>query len=292
MIASDRDFIAIVGPTASGKSELALRIAANTEVEIVSCDAVQVYRGFDIGTNKPSPSIRKEIAHHLIDLVDWHEDYNAARYRREAGQKIRKIKKRRKIPVLVGGCGLYFRALLGDNWHSAPPADPKLRDQLQRLSNTELQQKLLHLDPQRAREIHVHDRVRLIRANEIAQLSGKPLQELAADTEHRLRPYTIYLKPPRTSLCRQIEYQTQQMLRAGLVVEVKNLLAAGYGKAQPMRSIGYRQVQAHLADEIPATQLEQKIIWATRQYAKRQVTWFNKVEYDVCWPDFGSTYAL
>ena len=294
MIGPDRDFIAIVGPTASGKSELAMRIASNIEVEIVSCDSVQVYRGFNIGTNKPSPSIRREITHHLIDLVDWHEDYDAARYRREAGQTIKEIRKRQKIPLLVGGCGLYFRALLGNNWHSAPPADTKLRTQLRRLSNTELRQKLQQLDPQRAEEIHPHDRVRLIRANEISQLSGKPLLELPPDTEYQLRPYTIYLKPPRAHLCQQIAHRAQQMLRAGLVAEVKTLLARGrgHGRAQPMRSIGYKQVHAHLTGEVPAAQLEQKIIWATRQYAKRQVTWFNKIDYDVCWPDFGSTYAL
>ena len=281
--------IGIVGPTAAGKSELALRLAVKLNAEIVICDSVQVYRGFDIGATKPDTRARQRVRHHLLDSVAADEDYSAGRYRYAARQVITAIHARGRCALVVGGCGLYWRALLGHCWHDAPPADSKRRATLMRLGNAELMQQLQQCDPRRAAQIHPADRVRLLRAVEIAQLSGKARHELPPAIGEELQPQVIYLKPPRELLHRRIEARTQAVLAAGLVAEVRSLLANGCSpQAKPMQSIGYRQVVAYLRGELQEQELATKIVYATRQYAKRQITWFNKVKHDMCLSDSGT----
>ena len=280
-----RDFIAIIGPTASGKSQLAMRLATQVaaEAEIVACDSVQVYRGFDIGANKPTPQQQRLVPHHLLDLVSWSEDYDAERYRQAARQAIREISDRGKMPIVVGGCGLYFRALLGNSWHSNLPRDHQLRAKLASLNNDQLFEQLKQLDHQRAQQIHHHDRLRLIRATEIATLTGKKFSELADNDQFELIPYTIYLRPPRADLCLAIERRARQHLTDGLVAEVQRLLAQGCDTSRkPLRSIGYQQVSDYLVGKVREEELIVQIVQATRQYAKRQTTWFNKVAHDIC----------
>ncbi len=282
VVARDR-IVAIVGPTAAGKSALAMRLAQQLRAEIVICDSVQVYRGFDIGAVKPSVAARRQVVHHLIDSVEAHEDYSAGRYRRAARAVIATILARGHRALVVGGCGLYWRALLGHEWHDTPPAAAQLRAELACLSNVQLVQRLRALDPSRAVEVHPADRVRLLRAIEIAQVSGKARHELPRAVGTTLSPRVIYLKPAREELHRRIAARTRGILAAGLVTEVKALLASGCPPhAKPMQSIGYRQVVAYLQGELAEGELATRIIYATRQYAKRQMTWFNKSEYDVC----------
>lgn len=285
--------IGIVGPTAAGKSALAMRLATKLDAEIVICDSVQVYRGFDIGTVKPDTAARRQVVHHLIDSVTAQEDYSAGRYRNAAREVIADILARGHTALVVGGCGLYWRALLGHKWHDAPPADTKLRAELACLTNTQLVQCLHDLDPQRAAQVHPADRVRLLRAIEIAQVSGKARHELPRVVGEALSPRVIYLKPPREELHRRIVSRTEEVLAAGLVAEVKALLASGCPpQAKPMQSIGYRQVVAYLQGELAEKELAMRIIYATRQYAKRQMTWFNKTSYDVCVTDSDEDVSL
>ncbi len=263
-----------------------MRLAAKLDAEIVICDSVQVYRGFDIGAVKPPATARRQVVHHLIDSVMAHENYSAGRYRDAARRVIADILARGRTALVVGGCGLYWRALLGHEWHDAPPGDPQLRAELACLSDAQLTQRLRKLDPQRATQVHPADRVRLLRAIEIVQVSGKARHELSRATGAPLSPRVIYLKPPRAELHRRIQVRTRDVLAAGLVAEVKALLASGCPpQVKPMQSIGYRQVVAYLQGELAEKELATRIIYATRQYAKRQITWFNKTRHDICIAD-------
>ena len=270
-----------------------MRLATRLNAEIVVCDSVQIYRGFDIGAVKPDATAQRQVVHHLIDSIAAHEDYSAGRYRRAARQVLASIIARGRTALVVGGCGLYWRALLGHQWHDAPPAETSLRAKLEQLSNAELLQQLQQLDPQRAAEVHVADRVRLLRAIEIAQVSGKARHELPQVEGAALSPHVIYLKPPRQELHRRIAARTEKVLSAGLVAEVKALLASGcLPQAKPMQSIGYRQVVAYLQGKLAEKELATRIIYATRQYAKRQMTWFNKTRHDVCIADCNEEVSL
>ena len=278
-----RDFIAIVGPTASGKSQLAMRLATQIGGEIVVCDSVQIYRDFDIGSNKPTKQQQQLVPHHLLDLISWREDYDAERYRRVARQTIRSIVEQGKRPIVVVGCGLYYRALLGNSWHGDLPRDRQLRAKLANLNNDQLFEQLKQLDCQRAQQIHHHDRLRLIRATEITMLTGKKFSELPDSDRFELTPYTIYLRPPRANLCLEIEHRARQHLKDGLIAEVQRLQAQGCDTSRkPFRSIGYQQVADYLLGKERYEELVVRIVQATRQYAKRQTTWFNKVAHDVC----------
>ncbi len=275
--------IAIVGPTASGKSGLALELAQQVNGEIVSCDSLQVYKNFNIGTAKPSLAERALVPHHLIDLVSWQETFDAARYRTLALECIAEIHQRQRLPILVGGTGLYFRALCGQQFHDLPH-DESLREQLNTLPTDTLYQKLQDLDPQRATEVHPHDRFRLIRACEINLLTGRRLASLSAEksTDGFHPTLTVLCNPARDILHDKIRARTAAMLKAGLVGEVETLLAAGCTEKQkPMQAIGYRQVCDSLHGRLPEHELLEKIVIATRQYARKQLIWFRKVPVDL-----------
>ena len=301
--------IAIVGPTASGKTHLALSLAKHLNVEIVCCDSVQVYRRFDIGSAKPTAAELKQAPHHMVDLVDWHESFDAAIYAEKARCVIDDIYSRNRIPLLVGGTGLYFRALQGQAWHADLPKDEQLRNSLQARPTEDLYKQLTKLDPARAKEVHPNDRFRVVRALEIFQLTGKSMKELARDDSlnksaqseplssetraSRLQNestselaagefYTIFLSPPRPDLHQRIANRTEHMLQGGLIEEVEDLLSSGVNpECKPMQSIGYKQVAAHLAGTLPREQLAMKIVVSTRQYAKRQCTWFKKLSHQL-----------
>lgn len=268
-------YIAIIGPTASGKSALAMKLAKQLEGEIVGCDSIQLYRGFDIGAAKPTLAERQEIPHHLIDCVDWTEDYDASRYRSEASAIIQEINARGKLAIVVGGTGLYLRFLWGLGFHNLP-SDVTLRQKLAKVPLDELREQLCQLDPKRALEIHPNDQLRTIRAVELNQLTGKTFAELQKSSGITLySPEEVHIvTPPRRMLHQRIALRTQKMLAAGLIDEARTLVAAGCAThAKPMQSIGYRQVVDYLSGTLPFAKLEQKIIEASRQYAKRQITW-------------------
>lgn len=296
---SNKKILCIIGPTCSGKSALALAAARAWQGEIVSCDSVQVYKGFDIGSAKPGPEERALVAHHLLDVISCNETMDAAKYADLAQTAIQEILARKKLPVIVGGSGLYFRALCGYKFHDDLPQDKNLRARLAKKSKLHLYQLLLRLDPERARELHVNDTYRITRALEIRLLSGKPLHEIFSEqksrnevSEFQKSALVVYLKPPVRELHVAIANRTRDMLQAGLVDEVKAMLSKGCRRdCAPMQSIGYKQVVKSLGYNDVAD-LENQIVIATRQYAKKQKTWFNAIHKDLEMECFGHQVSL
>jgi len=273
--------IAIVGPTASGKSAIGLALAERIQGEIVSCDSVQVYKEFNIGSAKPSQEECNRVPHHMIDLVNWNQNFDAARYRELALENIRDIHERGRIPIIVGGTGLYFRALCGAKFHDLP-SSVELRKELDALTNEELLIKLQKLDPLRAKKLHPNDRFRLMRACEISILTGKSVENLEEKEENSPRPFTVLCNPPREDLLKIIQLRSEKMLNEGLIDEVRALLKQGCPvSVKPMQSIGYRQVCEYLQGTIAERQLLEKIVIATRQYARKQLMWFRNVPTDL-----------
>jgi tRNA dimethylallyltransferase len=274
-------YIVIAGPTASGKSALALELAEQIGGEIVGCDSVQLYRGFDIGSAKPNAEEMNRVPHHLIDVVDWHEDYDAARYGKNARSAIEQIIVRKKVPIVVGGTGLYLRALLQEAFHDDLPSDDSLRAELQLETSEDLYKRLKSCDPKRAAEIHANDRFRVIRAIELNVLLGGPVHEKLAKHEEATNTDALIfiLDPERRILHERIAARTKQMLNGGLLEEVSSLLKSGVSAVcKPMESIGYKQAAAFLSGDLSEDLLAEYITVATRQYAKRQCTWFRKTK--------------
>jgi tRNA dimethylallyltransferase len=267
-----RDFLAVLGPTASGKTALAAKLAQNLNGEIISCDSVAVYKGFDIGTAKDRNQV---LGHHLVDVVSWDEDFDAHRYRLLALEAIKEIKSRGKLPVVCGGTGLYFRALIGDHFHQNVE-NKDLRRQLTQEDQGTLYARLQEIDAKRAREIHHHDKYRIVRALEIIETKQCKVSDEWRKPQPTLNPYVIIVDRDRQELHKSIAVRTAGMLERGLVDEVRGLLETGVTPhAKPMRSIGYAQVARFLEGALPERELADRIVFATRQYAKRQCTWFR-----------------
>ena len=271
--------ISVVGPTGSGKSALGAALAVRLGGEIVGCDSVQLYRGFDIGAAKPTLAERALVPHHLIDILAWHEDCDAARYAAMARDAVAAIHGRGRTAILVGGTGLYLRAFQGEAFHADLPQDPALRAALAELSAPELYALLIERDPARAAALHPNDRFRVARALELTTLLGKPVGALLPSAKNHEVGTTLFLEPDRKALHAALATRTEAMLAAGLEAEVRGLLAAGVAPdAKPMQSIGYKQILLYLDGRIAAGELRDKILAATRQYAKRQCTWFRGVQ--------------
>jgi len=277
--------IFLMGPTAAGKSALALELATRLPVEIVSVDAAQVYRGMDIGTAKPDRAERAAVPHHLIDICDPADPYSAARFRDDALRLIDAIIGRRRIPLLAGGTMFYFRAL-ERGLSPMPSAQPALRAQLvaeaARLGWPALHDRLAQLDPERAARIDPNDAQRIQRALEVAAASGKPPSHLSGDDAQTARlPWPVVklavAPEERATLHRRIEQRFRNMVEAGLVEEVEALWARGDLSLElpSMRSVGYRQVLQYLAGAYDRDELVLRGIYATRQLAKRQLTWLR-----------------
>lgn len=279
-----KSYVVIAGPTGSGKSALGLALSEALDGEIINCDSVQVYRGFMIGAAKATAAERSRVPHHLLDVVQAHENYDAALFAATAHQCKTEIWDRGRLPVIVGGTGLYLRAFLGQGWHSDLPQDARLRDELRALPNTKLLEDLRAIDPVRAAGLHPNDRVRLLRSLELVRLLGRPLADAGLTAEQPADPaaLVIVIEPLRPVLHARIERRTRAMLAQGLIDEVKDLLASGISPAaKPMQSIGYKQVCAYLQGQLREDQLEDAIVAATRQYAKRQCTWFRRLTADL-----------
>jgi tRNA dimethylallyltransferase len=279
-----KKWVAVVGPTGSGKSALAMELALRLGGEIVGCDSVQLYRGFDLGSAKPSVAERAIVPHHLFDVFAWNEECDAALYASLARQAIADISSRGRLPIVAGGTGLYLRALLGGGWNEDLPKDDALRKELQIIDSAVLYDRLKILDPVRARALHPNDRFRVIRALELVTLLGRPLHEAGLDASSPSddSAFIVVLDPPRTDLHGRIERRTSHMVDAGLIDEVKGLLSMGVGPTcKPMRSIGYKEAVAVITGAVPEEGLIEAINVATRQYAKRQCTWFRKVTADL-----------
>jgi tRNA dimethylallyltransferase len=291
--------VAIVGPTASGKSALAVFLAERLGGEVLACDSTQVYRGFDVGTAKLSPAERRGIPHHLIDIIEPGELFTAGEYRRRAIAVLDDLRRRRRLPVLTVGTGLYLRALL-EGLADAPARSAELRARLDRRAQERgaayLHRLLARLDAEAARRIAAADRQKIVRAIEVCLLAGKPLTEVHRSGRPRLEGFRVTklgLLPPRAALYARIERRAEAMLAAGWLEEVRGLVAAGLSPtAKPFEFIGYRELREHLEGRLSLSQALKAIQQATRRYAKRQITWFRK-EPGVHWlAGFGDDPAI
>jgi tRNA dimethylallyltransferase len=283
--------LAIVGPTAAGKSALALAVAELLGGEVVNYDSVQVYRGFDIGSGKLAPEERCGIPHHLLDCLEAEEHYTAGDYRREALGVLERIKERARLPVLVGGTGLYLRALLLGLFE-APPRSEKLRDRLRGMAERRgrefLHRLLERLDPEAATRIEPRDTQKAIRALEVCILARTPISQLQARGRTGLEGYRVVkvgLRPERKELCRRIDRRVEWMFEQGLVEETRALLRRpDPTHIKALNALGYRQASAVAGGQLSLTEAIRQTQAATRQYAKRQMTWFRR-EAAIHWID-------
>jgi len=274
--------VALVGPTAGGKTELALELAPRLGAEVVSVDSRQVYRRLDVGTAKPDAAARAAVPHHLLDVVEPDEPFDVARYAELARAAVADVGRRGRTVLLCGGSGLYLRALT-EGLCPAPPADAALRAELARelaVHGVErLRAELRAADPRAAERIALRDAVRLLRALEVLRLTGRPLSDWQEEHAFADRPYellTFVLAPPPAELEARIARRAATMWEQGLVEETEAVLAAGFpGELRPLQAIGYREVLRFLRGEIARAQAIEDMRLATRQYAKRQRTWFR-----------------
>jgi len=281
--------IAVVGATATGKSELAMALAGELSGEIVNADALQVYRGFDVGTAKPGAEERARVPHHLIDVLDPHERWSAGEFARRARAAIAGIRERGNVPIVVGGSGLYLRALF-EGISPIPPGDPEVRSELRRALEEKglpaLAAELARVDPQTAARLGAGDTQRILRALEVARVSGRPLSSWIAEQPfgtQRVDALRLGLTLPRTVLYDRIAGRVARMVERGWVEEVARLLARGLDPGLPaFQAIGYRQLVRHLEGEGSLEQAIGETVKATRRFAKRQETWFRR-EPDVTW---------
>lgn len=273
--------VAVVGPTAAGKTAIGLELAQRLGGEIVSADARQVYRYMNIGTAKPTAEDLRRIPHHLIDIIDPHEGYNAGRFKEEARAAIDAVISRRALPIVVGGSGLYVRAAL-DGLFEGPGADARIRQRLENLWKREgeeaLRAALRSVDPALADRIEPGKPRRLIRAIEVFELTGTPLSEHHRQ-QGREAPYDVLwigVAPDRQELFRRIDLRVNSMIQLGLVDEVRGLLARGYQRTlNALNTVGYREVFDFLDGHTGESPMVLSIQTHTRQYAKRQMTWFK-----------------
>lgn len=279
--------LAISGPTAAGKSGLAMALCERLagRAEIVSVDSAQIYRGMDIGSAKPDAEARARVPHHLLDILDPAEPYSAARFAADAAEVIGAIRGRGRVPVLVGGTLLYFRALF-DGLSELPSADPALRAELEderaRIGPDAQHARLAAVDPVTAARLHPNDAQRVQRALEIQLLSGRPASQWHADPKPQGRVPGRLLRfavqpPPKALFDQRIAARFSQMVSAGLIDEVSTLRARGdlHLDLPSMRAVGYRQVWQHLDGAFSRAEAIRRGVIATRQYAKRQMTWLR-----------------
>jgi tRNA dimethylallyltransferase len=291
--------VAIVGPTASGKSSLAVALARRLKGDVLACDSTQVYRGFDIGTAKPTHEERGGVPHHLLDLVDPAFPFTAGEYRTRAATVLEDLRQRSRLPILTVGTGLYLRALL-EGLADAPARSEELRARLEAGANAHslqyLHRVLRRLDPEAALRIGSRDRPKMIRAIEVCLLTGRSLSEVHRSGRTPLEgyyPIKIGLQPPRAALYDRIERRTQTMLDRGWLDEVASLVRNGVPQSsKPFDFIGYSELHAHLEGTVTLDAAVKAIAQATRRYAKRQLTWFRKEPLVQWFPGFGDDPAI
>lgn len=280
--------VVVLGPTASGKTTLALAIARRFRGEIVNCDSVAMYRDFDIGTAKPSAAERAEIPHHLIDCVDALHDVTAGEYARQARQVLRDIAMREHLPIISGGTGLYLRALLEGLFPGPQRSEKlrnKLRDRAERRGTEHLHRILQRLDSSAANRIHSNDVPKVIRAIEVCLAARQPMTELWQQGREPLQGFRILrlgLNPEREVLYTRINQRAAKMFDEGLIAETKTLLEKYGEQARPLTSLGYKQALQFLRGELDRESALAAAQQAHRNYAKRQMTWFRR-EPDVYW---------
>ncbi len=275
--------VIVLGPTAVGKSELALELALNIDGEIVNADSQQVYRFLDVGTGKPLAPERQRVPHHLIDVVNPDEEFNAAQFRRVALAIIEQIHGRGKNIIVCGGTGLYLKALT-QGLFEGPGQNAALRAALERQINEEglaaLYQRLVAIDGNVTSTIHPHDRQRIIRALEVFEITGRPISAWQKEHAFHDQPFALLkigLRRERAELYDRINRRSERMVQDGLLEEVRNLVAQGFSlELKPLRSVGYRQMGEVLQGEKELPQALAEMKQETRRLAKRQLTWFRR----------------
>lgn len=271
----------IVGPTAVGKTEIAAGLARKLNGEIISCDSMQVYKGMDIITSKPSKSLLKKVAHHLIGVISPTKEYDVSRYRRDALNKIKVILKKAKTPIFVGGTGLYV-SMLVDGIFECKTEDLKFREKLykeaKKLGSAKLHLRLKKIDPKAAAKIHPNDTRRIVRALEVFKTCGKPISELQKQRSGLAQDYDVLifcLNMEREKLYRRIDARVDKMFKNGLLQEVKKLLKLKLSKTARY-AIGIQELKGYLDGKYDLEEAKRLIKRNSRHYAKRQLTWFRK----------------
>jgi tRNA dimethylallyltransferase len=286
------ELLVIVGETASGKTRLAVELARRLGGEIVGADSVQVYRGFDVGSGKPTADELAGVRHHLLDVADPGEPFDAARFVVLADAAIADIRARGRVPIVCGGSYLWVRALL-HGLADAPQAPPEIRARLQRevdeTGAPALHARLALVDPEAAARLHPNDALRVTRALEVFETTGRTMSSIQAahgfrEQRHRARVHAI--RHPREAIEARIAERAEAMLVRGWIDEVRALIAAGHATTKPMRAVGYAEVRAFVAGELPEVELLGAIVRATRVFARRQRTWLAKAGVD--WLDPGA----
>lgn len=284
-----RPLVVLLGPTAVGKSRIATHVATHFDTDVLAADSRQVYRGMDIGTDKPTAEERQGVPHRLIDLVNPGETFNAGWYRRVALVEIERLYSAGRLPFVVGGTGLYIRTLVR-GLCPAPQADPHVRAGLKTLKDERgrdgLYAELMRVDPETAARLHPNDESKVMRAIEVYRLSGRPLATVQAEHGFHETPFStllIGLERKKETLYQRIEERIDWQLTHGMVEETRSLLSQGYGRELgSMKGLGYRQVAAYLANEYDYDEMVRQFKRDTRRFAKRQMTWFRS-EKGVVW---------
>jgi tRNA dimethylallyltransferase len=285
-----RPLIAIVGPTAVGKTALALQLADVLPVELVSADSRQIYRYMDIGTAKPALHERERVRHHLLDVADPDQPLTLAQYQEHANAAIDDIQRRDRIPLLVGGTGLYVRAVLEGLHIPRVEPDPDLRERLYAQAQAEgheaLHRRLRERDPAAAERIDARNVRRVVRALEVCDRLGKPISEVQKASPPPYRILRIGLTMPRPLLYKRIDQRIERMVAAGLVQEVRSLVARGYGYDLPaMSGLGYRQIGMYLRGELSLQEAVALIKRHTRRFVRQQANWFREDDRRIVWFD-------
>jgi tRNA dimethylallyltransferase len=280
-----KNLVIVLGPTAVGKSLTAINLAKRLQGEIINCDSMQVYRGFDIGTDKIPVEERQNIPHHLLSIVDPTIQFTAADFVKHALKAMADIRKKKKLPLITGGTGLYLKALL-EGLFPEGEKNPRIRKKLEQEAQEQglesMRKKLQEVDPAYAQKIGDNDRIRIIRALEIFLTTKKPISEHFVHTQSFVRDFNIIkigLKLERSFLYKKIEERVDKMFEKGIVEETRQLLKQGVDEtAPPFRALGYRQVIKHLKGNMTIDEAIEATKKETRHYAKRQMTWFQKIK--------------
>lgn len=279
------DLLVITGPTASGKTALGVETALALGGEVVSADSMQIYRRMDIGTAKPTPAERRGVPHHMLDVAEPTENFSAAKYAELAAACVEDIRSRGKLPIVVGGTGLYIDGLLRGTEYAAAPEDPMLRagleEEYDRIGGGAFREKLREIDPERAERLAAGDRKRLVRAMEVFRLTGETItahDERSRRTKPRYTALKLALTfRERETLYERIDRRAAQMFERGLVEEVRSLLREGVpANSTAMQAIGYKETAAYLRGECSLAEAVETVQRKSRQYAKRQLTWLRR----------------
>ena len=281
--------IAVMGPTSVGKTGLVLQLAKDLGGEIVNADSMQIYRFMDIGTAKPTLEDRAEVVHHLLDIVNPDQDFNANLYSQLARGVIDKLGEERKVAIVVGGTGLYLKALfhgLFPGGSSNQRVRERLRQQGEKDGGVELYERLRQIDPSTAERLHPRDLFRIIRALEVFECTGKPMSMLQMEHGFKERMFftlKVGLRRPRSELYAGINRRVEEMMELGFITEVRELLNRGYGpQLKSMQALGYRHMVQHLIEGMKIAEAVRTMKRDTRRYAKRQMTWFRR-DQEISW---------